>query len=75
MADEVVTEFTGVTRLDLPVERILGRAQEAGLTEVVVVGFDRDGDFYFAGSKADGGAALWLLALAQKKLLEIGDGE
>lgn len=62
-----------LTRLDLPVARILAQAGLQGLTEVAVVGFDADGDFYFAGSQADGGDALWLLEIAKKRLLEIGD--
>jgi hypothetical protein len=73
MSADNVAEFTGVTLLDTPPDRILNVALQAGLIEVVVVGFDNSGDFYFKASKSDGGAALWLLALAQKKLLEVGD--
>lgn len=71
MAD--ILEFSGPTRLSIPVDRVLDRAKDAGLSEVVVIGYDKDGAFYFAGSEADGPNNLWLLALAQKKLLEIGD--
>lgn len=70
MAAEII-ELEQVTKLDLPPERILRKATEAGLTGVVVVGYDADGDFYFASSYADG--VLWLTELAKKKLLEIGD--
>lgn len=68
-----VVELQVVTRLDVPVERILARATEAALTEVVVVGLKPDGKFYFASSKADGGDVLWLLEIAKKRLLEVGD--
>lgn len=61
------------TRLDIPVERIIAATVEANLSEVVVIGFDADGEFYFGSSKADGGDVLWLLALAKKRLMEIGD--
>lgn len=69
--DPHVLEFTGITRLDLPVGKILKAAREAKLQAALVIGFDKDGDFYFASSKADGGEVLWLLELAKKRLLEV----
>lgn len=74
MAGNVV-RFTGVTKLDLPADRILDGAQAAALQGAVVVGYDDDGEFYFASSYADGADALWLLELAKLKLLRIGGGE
>lgn len=78
MAD--VVPLGCITRLDIPAERVLRAALERGddtpgaaLKDVVIIGFDEDGDFYFASSKGDGGTVLWLMALAQKQLLEIGD--
>ena len=78
MAD--VVPIGCITRLDIPAERVLRAALERGngtpgaaLKDAVVLGFDEDGDFYFASSKADGGAVLWLMALAQKRLLDFGD--
>jgi hypothetical protein len=65
-----ILDFTGITSLDQDPERVLAKA--AGqLLGVVVVGYDQDGDFYFASSYADGGEVLWLLEVAKKKLLEI----
>jgi len=62
----------GETRLDLDPDTILAAA--AGkLKEVVIVGYEEDGSFYFASTKADGPEVLWLLAQAQRKLLEIGE--
>lgn len=61
-----------VTRLDLPVERVIKGAQETNLKSVVVVGWDKNGDLYFASSKADGAEVLWLLEVAKKKLLAAG---
>jgi len=60
-----------VTRLDIPVERILSAAKEAEMSEVVIIGFDKDGDFYFSASKADAGDVIWCLEMAKKKLLEV----
>jgi len=64
--------FDGITRLDYPVERVLDAAK--GCAEVVVVGFDAEGKFYFSSSKANGPDALWLLELAKKRLMDIGSG-
>lgn len=62
-----------ITRLDIPAERVLRKALEADLTTVVVVGYDSDGDEYFASSAADGGDALWLIERCKKQLLEVPD--
>lgn len=68
--DDKVVLFNGVTRLDIPVDRVLSSAKKERLDEVVVMGFDKDGGFYFSSSKADGGSVLWLLEIAKKALLE-----
>lgn len=72
MSADVVT-FPGITKLDLPPERLLTQALEAQPDSVVIVGYGKDGEFYFASSKADGAEVLWLLELAKKRLLEVGD--
>lgn len=74
MTAEVV-ELRTVTRLDLPVERIINGASKAGLTEVIVIGFDADGEFYFAANKASGADALWLLETAKRRLMALADDD
>lgn len=64
-----ILEFTGITKADIPPERILTKALSKGLTDCIVIGRTKDGDLYFAGSMADGGDALWLMELAKKDLL------
>ncbi len=66
---------TLITSLDLPVERVLLAAIEEDLDEVLVIGFTNNGDFYFAANKASGADTLWLLKLAEHKLLRIGNLE
>lgn len=66
-----VVELNNITKLDIPVERVLRKATEAGLTTAIVVGVDSDGEFWFASSAADGGTALWWLEKAKKVLLEV----
>ena len=75
MAKSNVIELPVITRLDIPPERILKRAKKADLREVVVVGVDNDGEFYFASSVADGGSVLWLFEKAKKELLEVFDDD
>lgn len=62
-----------ITSLDLPTERVLDQAKGHCSDGVVILGFDDDGDFYFASSIADGGSVIWLLELAKKRLLEVGE--
>jgi len=62
----------GETRLDLDPDAVLTGAL-GKLNEVVIVGYEADGSFYFASTRADGPQTLWLLAQAQKRLLEIGE--
>lgn len=61
--------FNGITKLDLPPDRILDQAK-GKLQGVMVIGFDHEGEFYGASSYADGGNALWLLEVCKKRILE-----
>lgn len=70
-----IVRFTGITRLPIPVDQILDGAKEAGLTEVLIAGYDADGEYYFAASEPGGPENLWLLAQMQKMLLSIGDDD
>jgi len=72
MTAEVI-EVTGISKLDLPPERILARAAEAGLTEVVIIGFTEDGGEWFASSLASGPEVLWHLERAKFRLLQTVD--
>jgi hypothetical protein len=62
----------GVTRLDIPVERILAGAGDADLKLCVVVGEEQDGSLYFASNKASGPEVLWALERAKQALLKAG---
>lgn len=69
-----VIDLPVVTRLDLDPDRVLTKA--IGECEsVVILGYDKDGEEYFASSLADGGAVLWLLERLKKKLLGAGGGD
>lgn len=59
-----------VTKLDLPPDRLL-EAALGQLDSVVIIGYDKDGNEYFASSCADGGDVLWLLERSKLKLLNV----
>lgn len=60
-----------VTTHDIPAERILRAALKAGMSKVVILGYDADDEEYFASSVADGGTVLWLMERCKKKLIDI----
>ena len=67
-----VITFNGVTKLDLPPDRIL-EAAVGQLEGVIIIGYDLEGNEYFASSYADGGTTLWLLERMKKMLLETNE--
>lgn len=70
---ENVVNFTGITRLDISVDRVLEAALKEGMSEVVITGFDADGDEYFASSQASGADVLWHLERAKHRLMTCTD--
>ena len=68
-----VIELPVVTKLNLDPQRVLAGAIEAEMTEVVIVGYDKDGNEVFKSSLADGADALWHLERAKLKLLRAGE--
>lgn len=64
-----VVNLDVATSLDIPVDRILSAAIEADLETAVVVGWDQDGNIYFASSSGYGPDVLWLLEKAKASLL------
>ena len=75
MTDNVIP-LGNVTRLNMRPDDILkqaiGQFDDDG---VIVMGYDKDGDLYFASSIADGGTVLWLLETCKQRLLDAGSGD
>lgn len=69
---EVVPGHFITTQKSSPDSAIEGAA-EYGLESVVIIGFDKDGDFYFASSEADSGQVLYFLERARWELMKIED--
>lgn len=70
MSTDNVIEFPGITKLDIPAERILRKAIEEKVTEVVICGYDEDGEMFIASSIASGPEVMWLLEVGKMRLLE-----
>jgi hypothetical protein len=66
-----VVNLPCVTRLDLPPDRVL-EAAIGELSGVVVIGYTKEGQHYFATTYADGGDALWLIEKCKIALLNGG---
>lgn len=63
-----VLDFTGITTLDIDPDRILQSAI-GKMDQVVLIGWDKDGQEYFASSVSDGGTVLWHMERAKLQLL------
>lgn len=64
-----VVHLPVLTTLDIPSDRIIKRADEIGFDEMVVLGFDKSGDFHALGTSADIGVTLYLLEMFKKKFI------
>ncbi len=71
MSAEVV-DLNFVAGRDTTAALILPKAIEADLEHCVVLGWDKDGDFFFSSSYAAGPEILWLLEVARIKLMHMG---
>jgi hypothetical protein len=60
-----------ITSHDIPPERVLEGALKADLERVIVMGYDKDGNEYFASSISDGADVVWLAERLKLQLLTI----
>lgn len=72
MTDNVVP-LNGLTRLDVPADRVLSSAIDAGLKSAVVIGWTEDGKTYFASSLADSAEIIYLFERSKHDLLKMED--
>lgn len=59
----------------LPADKVLAEAHAHGLTDAVVIGWDREGTMYLKSSYPDGPNVLWLLEQARDIILMDGREE
>ena len=74
MNDNVIT-LPVVSRLNSDPSRVIEDAVKAELTDIVICGYTKDGEEYFAASFADGGEVLWLIERLKMKLLRMPETE
>lgn len=67
-----VIQFRGPTKLDLDPDTCLENTK-GKLDRFVIVGYDKEGEFFFSSTMGDGGDVLWLMELAKKRLLEVAE--
>lgn len=67
MSKDKVVDFRGSTRLPLDPDRVLEGAKEQ-LETVVIIGYTKEGELYFASSEPSGPEVLWLFELAKISL-------
>lgn len=65
-----VIDLDTLTKADIPSEKLLQKAIEAGVTNVVIIGYDTSGKLWFASSDASCGDVIWLLEVAKKLMLD-----
>lgn len=75
MADnDNVLLYPGITPFNMPADVMLDKAK-GHLDDVVIVGWDKDGDLFFSSSIGNGPEVNWLLDLAKRELLNVGAGD
>jgi len=74
MSDNNVVILDCITKLDVPVDRVLESAKDQ-LDHAVILGWDKDGEMYFASTISDGSEVLWLMEKAKLNLLTIFTNE
>lgn len=71
MGEVVAGRF--ITTLKTSPDRALEGAAEYGLDSVVIIGLDKDGEFFFASSEPGSADALWFLERAKHELFKMED--
>jgi hypothetical protein len=66
---KITERFPDYKKIKQSAERILSLAKKSDLTEILIIGTDKEGKLFLAGFPPDPGNALWLMEVAKKKLL------
>lgn len=67
-----VVDLHCITRLEIPPHKVLDKVPR-DLESVVIIGFDADGDLYFASSLPDSPNVIYLLEKAKQELFKCED--
>lgn len=64
-----ILDFTGETTADIPTKTVLEGAIEQDLNTVLVIGFCKDGQYYYAASTSSAGEMLLLVEIFKSKVI------
>lgn len=70
MTDDNVIDLHTLTTLDIPPSRVWQACLDKDIPPAIAIGYDENGELYFASSVAHAGDVLLLLELAKKQLME-----
>ena len=65
-----IDSFPRIDTDNIDSNQVLAKAY-GELDSVVLTGYDKDGNFYFASSMADGAEILWLIESLKRRLLKL----
>lgn len=66
-----IINIGGLTKLPIPVQKVLQAALDLNLTSAIIIGYDQNGEEYFSSSEPDGAEILWLLERSKQRLIDI----
>jgi tryptophanyl-tRNA synthetase len=69
MSDDNVIDLHAITTLDIPPARVWQACLDKNITPAIAIGYDENGELYFASSAAHAGEVLLLLELAKGILM------
>jgi len=65
-----VVRHPAVTKLDRDIKQVVNDEAAENLESAIVIGWDKDGDFYFDSTLAAGPEVLWLLEICRLSLMK-----
>jgi hypothetical protein len=68
-----VVVLDGWTKLDIPSSRVLEEAIKSDLQTAVVMGYDKEGQLYFASTIGNLGDVCWLMELSKQLMLRVSE--
>ena len=69
--DEKVVILDCMTRLPIPVKRVIKGAEKADLSSIIVIGWDSEDKLFLSSSEAKKSELLWLLEKAKQCLMDM----
>lgn len=65
-----IIQFRGITKLDLDPDIVLENLK-GKLDRFVLIGYDKEGEYFFSSTMGDGGDVLWLTEKLKMQLMNV----